>query len=148
MLLLALALPLFGTLLANSTIVYLALGGALVVSGVRCIVLAEHRCREHAGKRSFGGAFCAGITSSAMLSPCCTPLVLAILNTEAQNGRAQVAAISLALFALGHSIPAVVTSVAVSVPLRRFCAWAQSDGAATITGALQIGVGAFYVVLA
>jgi cytochrome c biogenesis protein CcdA len=148
--LLALVLPLFAELLANSTIVYVALAGALLISGVRSICRSSHRCTPHVApaRQSLGAAFGAGLASSAILSPCCAPLVLGILSVAAQNGRPQQAALFLGLFALGHAMPTVVMTLTLAAPLGRFYAWARSDSAAIVSGALQIGVGAFYAVLA
>jgi cytochrome c-type biogenesis protein len=148
--LLALAAPLFAELSRESTILYVVLGFGLVASGIRSLWGQRHRCgaSPKPGRRSVGAAFATGFASSAILSPCCTPLILCILTFQAQAGHPQTAAFLLAAFALGHAIPVVATTLLAAVPLRRFFTWAQGDSVAIVSGALQIGVGVFYAVLA
>jgi len=148
--LLGLAVPLFDLLVARSQVLYALLAVALIVSGVRCICAREHRCHRREGdrKQSGGPAFMAGLASSAILSPCCMPLIIGILSTESQTGHPQVAAAYLAAFAFGHAVPTMILTMAVAAPLRRFLDWAKGDSLAIVSGALQIGVGTFYAVLA
>jgi cytochrome c biogenesis protein CcdA len=148
--LLALILPLFAMLLANSVTLYAILAIALVASGLHVMCGSERACHgcPMPERQSIGAAFGAGLTSSAILSPCCTPLVLGILSSQGQTGHPQTAALLLGAFAVGHAVPMVAIALSLSVPLRRLSDWAKGDSAAIVTGALQIGVGVFYAVLA
>jgi len=88
-----------------------------------------------------------GASFAFVVSPCCTPFVIAILVLTARLGSPAMGLFLLAVFALGHSVPLVAYGIAggrVNTLLSRF----RLDQAAAIaSGTLMLALGAYYVVL-
>jgi cytochrome c-type biogenesis protein len=155
---LVLAYLLFGvtiSLIANlqllASSIYVLVAVALVAGGAYTLWHARgaDMC-DHPGKPSvltwwrtalFGASF------AFVVSPCCTPFVIAILLYTAKIGSPSYGMLLLAIFALGHSAPLVAYGIAggrVNQLLSRF----RLDQAAAIaSGTLMLALGAYYVVL-
>ncbi len=136
-------------LLASS--IYVLVAAALVAGGIYTLWHARgtELC-DHPGRPSvltwwrtalFGASF------AFVVSPCCTPFVIAILFYTARIGSPQFGMLLLGIFALGHSVPLVAYGIAggrVNALLSRF----RLDQAAAIaSGTLMLALGAYYVVL-
>jgi cytochrome c-type biogenesis protein len=110
---------------------------------------ADHRAdRKTAAPAGIGAAFLLGIASTAVISPCCTPLVAAIASLASTTRHPLASAALLAVFALGHAaalIAAAATGSLALLPLRRFV---SGQAPAIVAGGLMLCLGAFYGVLA
>jgi cytochrome c biogenesis protein CcdA len=128
--------------------VYVVVSVILIAAGLRDVITAELKTCSHAGSASLGASFIAGGASAAMLSPCCTALIVPIVLGASQNGRPLDAALLAGAFALGHSIPS-----AALLPLARVFrveSWnARFAGAGRVVcGSVLVGTGLVYGLLA
>jgi cytochrome c biogenesis protein CcdA len=88
-----------------------------------------------------------GASFAFVVSPCCTPFIIAILVLTARMGSPALGMGLLAVFALGHCVPLLAYGIAggrLNTLLARF----RLDQAAAIaSGTLMLALGAYYVVL-
>jgi cytochrome c biogenesis protein CcdA len=122
---------------------------ALIVFGIATLVRDPHRCEgAHVRDARSSGAFALGAVSAFVVSPCCTPLIVAFAGLGAFARDPWYAAASLGAFALGHAAPLLLAGIAgatLAAPLR---ALAASAAPAVVSGSLTIALGAYYAVLA
>jgi cytochrome c-type biogenesis protein len=97
--------------------------------------------------RSMGGIFLLGATSALVVSPCCTPVIVAIFATSSAMGRPIAGALSLGIFALGHTLPLMVAGFA-NATFRNLAHLATSQAPGIIAGALMVALGVYYGALA
>ncbi|MBV8152349.1 MAG: hypothetical protein JOY59_12390 [Candidatus Eremiobacteraeota bacterium] len=141
-----------GSLLAmvqiGSHAIYGGIAIGLIAAGLAMLWQTSHadaRCRRY-GRLSLGGMFLLGVSSAFTLSPCCTPIAIAI-GLQAASGSLLLALSSLLAFAAGHVGPLVAAWLAA----RRLRAMVWSDWAQTssvIAGTLLLALGSVYAVLA
>jgi thiol:disulfide interchange protein DsbD len=129
------------------------MGVVLVVAGIVMIWRAEpqtpHLCAHEPGRPLPQSApFLLGAASALVVSPCCTPILAAIVATASALGRPVAGAGLLACFALGHAVPLLVTGSLGAVVRRLHLPGALAQCPAIIGGALLVGLGAFYGTLA
>jgi cytochrome c biogenesis protein CcdA len=125
---------------------------ALVAGGL-VTLLRNPRCAHHtpvfaARPPRLTGIFCLGAASALVISPCCTPVIAAVVAFPSADPSPLSKAALLGAFAIGHALPLVVLGVAGSVvahPLRRL---QTSAAPATVAGTLMVALGAFYGLLA
>lgn len=141
-----------GSVLDLSYWAYGTLAAALSVSGVIGLVRAEpgRACTVPRGpsNTSLGAVFLFGVASGLIISPCCAPVVSVVATYAAQSGDALYGAALLAVFALGHGLPAAIIGLgagAVAGTLRRF---ALHQATAVVSAALCVVLSAFYWCLA
>jgi cytochrome c biogenesis protein CcdA len=144
----AFAGALIGLLRVGTHVIYAGLAVALIVSGARALTAREHHACEP--KRlpplSLGATFMAGLVSSMIFSPCCTPIVIALGFQALDHGGAMAASLLLA-FGIGHTLPLIVFAVLASARMPvRFSM--SHDACATISGSLLLMVGGLYAMLA
>jgi len=130
------------------------LAGALVIGGMITLAQAGPKNPEHAHAHhehqpicSIGGTFLLGATSALVVSPCCTPVVATIIATSSAIGRPITGALSLGIFALGHTLPIVAAAFAGSA-FRRLALIAASQAPGIVAGALMLALGVYYGILA
>ncbi|HTX03751.1 MAG TPA: cytochrome c biogenesis protein CcdA [Candidatus Acidoferrales bacterium] len=145
----AFAGALIGLLRVGTHVVYASLALALIVCGGRALMSAEHEACKPArpASLSLGGVFLAGLVSSAIFSPCCTPIAIALGLQASQDGGATAASLLLA-FGLGHTLPLGLALIAASSRLRFKWFSISRDASATISGSLLLMVGGLYAILA
>jgi cytochrome c-type biogenesis protein len=141
-----------GSVLDLSYWAYGALAAALSVSGAIGLVRAKSASvctvTHRPSNTSLGAIFFFGAASALTIAPCCAPVVSVVAAYAAQSGDAMYGAALLAVFALGHGLPAAVLGLgagAVAGTLRRF---ALHQATAVATAALCIVLSAFYWCLA
>lgn len=135
-------------LAAYSAYVYLLLAIALGAAGLRQVWNASgsrcsHRAREFS---THGGAFCLGAASSLAISPCCTPILVAF-GTLSAAAPSPLALLPLVVsFTAGHLAPLAFVLIGADIrrDLAAGCRWAIE----TVTGAIAIALGLYYLVLA
>lgn len=131
-----------------STQLYAALSAALVLVGIATLVRHSNRCsgesyRSHAQR---GLLFLLGLGFGSIVSPCCGPIAIALAGIGLAAGSVVGGALSLAAFAIGHSLP-LLTLLCGGRRADRVLREAE-PALATIGGALMIALGAYYAVLA
>jgi cytochrome c biogenesis protein CcdA len=142
------AAALIALLRVGTHVVYGFLALGLIISGARALmVIPGHTCEtKRMPSLSRGAVFLTGLTSSVMLSPCCTPIAIGLGLQGVQHGGAVAAALLLA-FGLGHTLPLSIFAVLASLKvLRRFSM--PHDACATVSGSLLMMVGGLYAILA
>jgi len=136
------------TISAFTTAIYAVLACALLFGGTLKIVRSdEHRvCKSHdIAVSTVGASLCAGFASSAVLSPCCGPLALAM---SAGAGGTSSPLLPVAAFSLGHVLP-VAAGAKAGAWLKNITATPALSGAyATVFGGLMVALGLYYAVLA
>lgn len=142
---------LLAPILQYSSAVYLVLAVALAIVGVRTLWRGpQHRCAhgktpENAG---MGASFLLGASFAIVVSPCCTPLMAAILTYTSASGDPLYGSILLASFALGHAMPLAAVSAFAHKVTAAFSRMNLNDAAATVAAVLTLALAAYYAVLA
>lgn len=143
---------LLGAVLHHAAAINIVLAVALGAGGL-VTLLRRSQClrsdHEHAvGPHRFSGIFSLGAASALVVSPCCTPMVAAVVAFPSLDATPWLRASLLGMFALGHAAPLLVLGSAGAVvagPLRRLNA---SPAPAVISGTLMLALGAYYGALA
>jgi cytochrome c-type biogenesis protein len=126
--------------------VALVAAGALMLWGAEP---ARDRACSHVLRDVPSGApLLLGAASAFVVSPCCTPILAAIVATAAEFGRPLAGASVLACFALGHALPLFVIGSLGTLVQRFRCTGSAAQSPAVIGGALLLCLGAFYGTLA
>jgi cytochrome c-type biogenesis protein len=149
---------LLGTVWSLSSTIYVVLAAGLIGSG--CIALARAvpsdpiaQCCARptpagGAQRSLGAIFLLGAASAFVLSPCCMPIVAAIVATSTAIGKPLLGAALLLSYAAGHALPLLFAGGLGSV-VRRFVPRAMSgQGPAIVSAVLMLALGIYYAVLA
>ena len=136
-----------GSLVAHASAIDLLLAVSLTACGIAQLARNPGPAHEHGALRA-SGIFSLGAGSALIVSPCCTPIVAAVAGMGAVDGRPAVSALLLASFALGHAMPLLGLGASGSLFAARFTSRAGRSVTATISGALMLGLGAYYGVLA
>jgi cytochrome c biogenesis protein CcdA len=124
------------------------LAAALAAGGIATLVReTPDRC-AHARTLTGGGIAGLGAASALVISPCCTPILIAIAGSAALGAHPLDAALLLAAFAAGHVLPlgavaALGTQTTRWGPLRN-----ASAANPVISGSLMLALAMFYGVLA
>jgi cytochrome c biogenesis protein CcdA len=92
------------------------------------------------------GVFSLGAASALVVSPCCTPILAAVVGMSVDANPATRAEL-LAAFALGHAAPLFAVGTLGSLCARTFRTWNASPAPAVVSGALMLGLGAYYGLL-
>jgi len=145
-----LALRTVAQLAAHAADLDLVCGVALLA--VAATGLFAKRCPEkpetHGERSSLGAACLLGACGALALSPCCTPIIAALMVYAAQGAGVSYAALLLGAFALGHAAPLVLLACGnarlVSALARVGLAEAAHTGGAVLSGLL----GGYYLCIA
>jgi len=141
-----------GSIRGLATIVDACMAAALGAAGTVMIWRAEpagqDTCSHHAQDVPMGGPLLLGAASAFVVSPCCTPMLAAIVATAAELGRPLAGAAILACFAIGHALPLFLISSPGTLVGRFRLTGGASQAPAIIGGALLLCLGAYYGALA
>jgi len=137
-------------LVANRTALDLILAGGLIAFGLATLVREPHACGApaHPGGARASGAFTLGGASALVVSPCCTPVLVAVAGLGAAARDPLFGLAVVAAFAAGHALPLLAAGLAGSwfgTALHRLTATAAP---AVVSGSLTIALGAYYGLLA
>ncbi len=140
-----------GSVVSLSIYIYLALGiglfcGAIVTLAKRSPACEGHLARTRGG--SAGAIFLLGASFAFVVSPCCTPIVIAILAYTSQISSPAYAALLLCVFAIGHALPVLVLSGGVCVLPRRGARFRFGDAFGVVSGGLMLALSGYYLCLA
>jgi cytochrome c biogenesis protein CcdA len=134
----------------GSHALYAAVAVALVAAGGATLRAdVADRCSLFVARgRSAGAMFLLGASCAMVLSPCCTPVAVALGMQAAASRNAAIALGALVAFGIGHSTPLVGLTIAglriPSLPARI----SLREEAAIVSAALLLAVGILYGVLA
>lgn len=130
----------------HSMAFYVVLAGLLCVAGISMLLRDRVQCghsAERAGARS--GTFLMGASFAFVVSPCCTPVVLAVGTLSATP---LYAAVLMAAFAAGHGVPMLAAMLGSQAVRQRLRSGIVERIAASFSGTLLLALGAYYAVLA
>lgn len=131
-----------------SSFVYAVLAIALLISGTHAL-LRRHKCTPAKAPTGvpLGGAFLMGVSSVAIISPCCAPVVAAAAVLAGSKANLFSSCGLIASFALGHALPVLVAGTSVS--MASFAARLLRTGEALrfAGAALTIALGGYFAIL-
>jgi cytochrome c biogenesis protein CcdA len=142
-----------GGLADHAAVLYLILAMTLSIGGLATLLRNPHCDHPHIGERTatrprrLSGVFCLGAASALVVSPCCTPIVAAVLGMTALDGNPVSRVALLGAFALGHAAPLFVAGSLGSFLARTSRTWNATPAPAVISGTLMLALGAYYGLL-
>lgn len=143
--------PLVGRMIALSSYMYGTLSITLAFAGAVALWRGNTSCaHQHraALQTSVGGALLLGASFAFVVSPCCTPVVFAILAYTSGAGSSAYACALLACFALGHALPVAALASGTQLVNRYLLRDAVRQAATVVGAALMLGLSMYYAVLA
>ncbi|MDQ2864684.1 MAG: hypothetical protein M3R51_00515 [Candidatus Eremiobacteraeota bacterium] len=147
----ALSLSLLLRLERNSTSIYCVLAVVLAACGLRVLLSAnESACEGHAAWRpsSIGGALLLGGSFGMLVSPCCTPIFVALAAVGSAANGAYFCVLLVLSFALGHAMPLLAAACGGQNIRHSFERTYARVPIAVVSGSLMLGIAAYYAVLA
>jgi cytochrome c biogenesis protein CcdA len=132
-----------------ASIVYVIFSAALLVLGTRMLLRGD-TCADRAhgcAQAHPSGAFSLGAASALNVSPCCTPVLLAVSAVTAADGDVASRLLLLAAFVAGHAGPLFVAVPLARVFERAAAGWRLGAAPAVVASALTIALGAYYGLL-
>lgn len=140
---------LLGTLAALTHWIYAAVALGLGVTGVLSLTRPSraHQCAG-ATPRSLGAVFLLGGSFAFVISPCCTPILIAVLSYCAQTQNTGYAAALLCVFAMGHSVPLLPACMGWGWVARMTSRFALTAATEVVAGTLLLSLAAYYLCLA
>jgi cytochrome c biogenesis protein CcdA len=139
-------------LAGHASALYLVLAVALVCAGAATLLRSPSCNHGHDERRRsqpcrLSGVFSLGAASAFVVSPCCTPVVAAVLGMTAFDANPLSRAALLGAFALGHAAPLFVVGSLGSLCARTFRMWNATQAPAVVSGTLTLALGAYYGLL-
>ena len=141
-----------GQLAGHASVLYLVLATALACAGIATLI-RNPRCdhthpeRATAQPRRLSAVFSLGAASAFVVSPCCTPVVAAVLGMTALDGNPVSRGALLGAFALGHAAPLLAAGSLGTLCARTFRTWNAAPAPAIVSGTLMLALGAYYGLL-
>jgi len=145
------ASPLLTRAAQLSPYTYIAVSCALAVCAIAALWREESDCRHtlrNARPAGIGAAFLLGASFALVVSPCCTPLLLAVATYGAATGNAAYSAAMLACFALGHAVPIAAAALGAERAAAAFHARSIRSAATVVSAGLMLALAGYYAVLA
>lgn len=131
---------------AHSRWLYVLLAVALFAGAIGSLVKADRQGCTHPGANpSLGGAFLLGVSTSLVVSPCCTPALLAFGVAFVAGPSATVCAL-VACFTVGHLAPTGLLLAGAAIPPSLTLRYRPA--VATVNAGLLCALGAYYGMLA
>ena len=139
-----------GALIGNVATIDVLVAVALVAFGIATVIREPHACAHRASfaKPRASGAFALGATSALVVSPCCTPLIVAFAVLGGFDRDPLFVLANLAAFALGHAAPLFLAGLTGASIAARVRALTSTAAPSTVAGALTIALGCYYGLLA
>lgn len=139
-----------GAVAAASPFIDAAVAAAAIAAGTYTILRSAHvpAC-AHAGIRkgrtTLSGALLGGMAFGAVGGPCCGPVATVLAGVGVAGGSAGYSTALLGAYALGHCAPLVALHVGARFLQRLAIPTASVQ---TVSGALMLGLGAYFACLA
>jgi cytochrome c biogenesis protein CcdA len=140
----------------HASVLYLVLAATLASGGVATLVRTpacdhEHHENTRGGEKPhpprMSGVFSLGAASAFVVSPCCTPVVAAVIGMTATDADPLSRAALLGAFALGHAAPLFLVGSLGTLCTRTFRAWNAGPAPAVVSGSLMLALGVYYGLL-
>jgi cytochrome c biogenesis protein CcdA len=141
-----------GQVTGHASTLYLILALALVGAGCATLYRGPH-CdhapdeRRRSQPRRLSAVFSLGAASAFVVSPCCTPIVAAVLGMTAFDADPLARAALLGAFAIGHAAPLLLIGTFGTMCARTFRLWTASPAPAVVSGTLMLALGVYYGLL-
>ena len=141
---------LFAAAAQHSNAVYAILATVMLAGGIACLLRDPPSCSHGAGARakSAGATLLLGASFAFVVSPCCMPMVAAVLAYASSSGDSLYGALLLASFGLGHAAPIL----AFGAGTQRISSLLSSRGCEravqTAGGTLMLALAGYYAALA
>lgn len=144
---------LLGQVTGHASALYAVLALALVAGGLVTLLRSPncghtHHPAPNAAPHRLSGVFSLGAASAFVISPCCTPVVAAVIGMTAGDADPQSRALLLGAFALGHAAPLFLVGSLGAICARPLRTWNASPAPAIVSGALMLALGGYYGMLA
>jgi cytochrome c biogenesis protein CcdA len=140
-----------GTLARHASVVYCILAATLAGAGMKTLLQAPRCVHDRHGKNErsmpLSGAFSLGATSALVVSPCCTPVVAAVVGMTAFDANVLSRVTLLVAFALGHTLPLFLAVSGNAFAGRTLLALNDGCAPTVVSGTLMIALGIFYGLL-
>jgi cytochrome c-type biogenesis protein len=141
-----------GQLAGHASTLYAVLAVVLACSGIATLFRSPRCDHLHdAGRRSqprrLSAVFSMGAASAFVISPCCTPVVAAVIGMTAFDANPLSRAALLGAFAVGHAAPLFAVGSLGAVCGRTFRSWSASPAPAVVSGTLMLALGVYYGLL-
>jgi cytochrome c-type biogenesis protein len=137
-----------GSMRGLASIVDAGMACTLAVTGAIMIWRAETDAHAHCSPTAhdvpLGAPLLLGAASALVVSPCCTPMLAAIVATASELGRPLAGAAILACFAAGHAVPLFLAGSPLKLIARLRPSGIAAQVPAIVGGALLLCLGAFY----
>jgi cytochrome c biogenesis protein CcdA len=144
------AAGLLGMLAAYTSLLDAGLAAALGCMGLLTLLRANG-VHAHAAMaeppRRLSAVFSLGAASAFVLSPCCTPVVAAVVGFSSVDVSPLARIALLCAFALGHAAPLLVLGPAGSLVTQRLQHWTAGSAPAIVSGTLMLALAAYYGLL-
>jgi cytochrome c biogenesis protein CcdA len=148
---LSLALDTLTLLHGVASVIDALLALALAAAGLATLARGG-TCTENHARRprvlGVGGVALLGACGALVVSPCCTPVMLAIAGLAVTGSRAGGTTLLLTAYALGHAMPLLLAGAAGARLVRPFAAFAGTHAPATVSGTLMLALASYYGVIA
>lgn len=145
---------LLGQVNGHASLLYAVLAAVLAGGGVVTVLRApscghtHHAVSDNLPPHRLSAVFSLGAASAFVVSPCCTPVVAAVIGMTAGATDPFSRALLLAAFTLGHSAPLFAVGSLGSIFARPLRAWNASPAPAVVSGSLMLALGGYYGMLA
>lgn len=109
-----------GSLMGNSSKIFYVVIGILMVAmslqvfGIFEFIPSSYLVTKN-NKKGYIGALIAGILSGLFSSPCCTPVLVALLGIVAKSGNILLGTMLLLIYSIGHSILMIAAGTSTSL---------------------------------
>lgn len=132
-----------------SSVVYAAIAAAMFVTGTITLWRGDEDCKHRGVARppSYGSAGLLGATLALLVSPCCAPMLFAVLASGSTSGSTVYGCGLLACFALGHAIPIIAVAAGMNGLRSLLDRLAHVQVMNTISATLMLALGAYYAAL-
>jgi thiol:disulfide interchange protein DsbD len=138
-------------LAAHASALYVVLAATLAFGGITTLLRGSGCAHAHHGAGTqphrLSAIFSLGAASALVVSPCCTPVVAAVIGMTAGDTNPLTRAALLGAFALGHAAPLFAVGSVGSLCARVFRTWNASPAPAVVSGSLMLALGAYYGLL-
>jgi cytochrome c biogenesis protein CcdA len=144
------AASLLGRMMSISHVIYGGLTVALFVVGLLAL-WREPMCSHRSGRErttSLGGALLLGAFSAFVVSPCCTPVLVAILAYTSAVGDPVYGALLLGAFSIGHAAPLLIAGFGISAAGSTIRRSGVAQAAGVVGATLTMALAGYYAVLA
>jgi len=138
----------------HASALYLVLTVALACGGLAALLrmpTCDHSDHgSHAAPvqpHRLSAVFSLGAASAFVVSPCCTPVLAAVVGMTAIDTNVLSRAALLGAFALGHATPLFAVGSMGSICARTFRVWNASPAPAVVSGSLMLALSAYYGLL-